>query len=293
MNSNFNFAIIALLCTCFLGVHAEISQTDGEVAKLWKELDELKAVLTENRLDLFNTRKELEGTKDVLAETRVRLEIMEKKEEKSTETLIETRRDLFRTQRDLMETKKLVERNKGLFDVIHTTNNQKRLLDSTDVLHQVQVDVQNLKANMAIVQSQVKTSQTPRIGFTSVISKDVVNLGDDQVIRFDIVYTNEGNDYNSQTGIFTCEIPGLYAFYVHTLAEPGKHLETVISKNLQTMAITYAYDKEAFSSGSNMAVMTLQSGDTVLVRSHGSLHSHNGSVIDFWYTSFSGFLVAP
>lgn len=119
MNSSFNFAIIALLCTCYLGVHAEISQTDGEVAKLWKELNELKAVLTENRLDLFNTRRELEGTKDVLAETRVRLEIMEKKEEKSTETLIETRRDLFRTQRDLMETKKLVERNKGLFDVIH------------------------------------------------------------------------------------------------------------------------------------------------------------------------------
>ncbi|XP_052075491.1 complement C1q-like protein 3 [Mytilus californianus] len=173
------------------------------------------------------------------------------------------------------------------------SNNQKRLLDATDILHQVQVDVQNLKANMATVQSQVKTSQTPRIGFTSTISKDVVNLGDNQVIRFDTVYTNEGGDYNHLTGIFTCEIPGLYAFYVHTLAEPGKHLETEITKNLRTMANTYAYDKEAFSSGSNMAVMILQKGDTVLVRSHGSAHSHNGSVIDYWYTSFSGFLIAP
>ncbi|CAC5385947.1 COL10A [Mytilus coruscus] len=293
MKCNFNFAIYALLCSCFLDVNAELSKADGGVSQLWKELNELKAVLTETRLDLFHTRRELKGTKDVLAETRVRLEIMEKKQEKTRETLMETSRDLVETQTDLKETKKLIDQNEGNINVIHKTNNLKRLIDSTDVLHQVQVDIQNLKANMATVQSQVKNSQTPIIGFTSTISKDVVNLGDNQVIRFDTVYTNEGGDYNNLTGIFTCEIPGLYAFYVHTLAEPGKHLETEITKNLKPMVYTYAYDKEAFSSGSNMAVMILQKGDAVLVRSHGSEHSHNGSVIDFWYTSFSGFLIAP
>jgi hypothetical protein len=55
--------------------------------------------------------------------------------------------------------------------------------------------------------------------------------GDNQVIVFDLVYTNLGNDYNHQTGIFTCSVQGLYAFYVHTLAEPGKHLETEITKS--------------------------------------------------------------
>ena len=74
-------------------------------------------------------------------------------------------------------------------------------------------------------------------------------------------------------------------------AEPGKHLETTISKNLNSMAYTYAFDKEYFSSGSNMAVMDLQKGDTVLVRSYGSEHSNTGAVIDFLYTSFSGFLI--
>ena len=130
-----------------------------------------------------------------------------------------------------------------------------------------------------------------KIGFTAVISKDVVNLGDNQVIVFDQVYTNLGNDYNHLTGIFTCSVQGLYAFYVHTLAEPGKHLETEITKNLNVMAQTYAYDKDFFSSGSNMAVIDLQKGDTVLVRSHGIYHDRNGAVMDFWYSSFSGFLI--
>ena len=133
--------------------------------------------------------------------------------------------------------------------------------------------------------------QSPKIGFTVALGQAVSNLGDNQVIVFDWVHTNVGNDYNPQTGVFTCRVPGLYVFYVHTLAEPGKHLETTISKNLHIMAYTYAFDKEYFSSGSNMAVMDLQKGDTVLIRSHGDQHDHVGSVIDASYTSFSGFLI--
>lgn len=39
-------------------------------------------------------------------------------------------------------------------------NDHKRLLDTTDELHQVQVDLQNLKVNMVAVQSQVKSSKS-------------------------------------------------------------------------------------------------------------------------------------
>ena len=57
------------------------------------------------------------------------------------------------------------------------------------------------------------------------------------------------------------------------------------------MANTYAYDKDSFFSGSNMAVIDLQKGDTVLIRSYGGRHSTTGAVIDLQYTSFSGFLI--
>ena len=133
--------------------------------------------------------------------------------------------------------------------------------------------------------------QSPKIGFTVALGQAVSNLGDNQVIVFDWVHTNVGNDYNPQTGVFTCRVPGLYVFYVHTLAERGKHLETTISKNLNIMAYTYAFDKEYYSSGSNMAVMDLQKGDTVLVKSNQHEHDHDGAVIDGSYTSFSGFLI--
>ncbi|VDI09007.1 Hypothetical predicted protein [Mytilus galloprovincialis] len=290
---DFKLVIYCFLCNCLSGIYADISGVNGDVSQIWKELNELKTVLLETRLDLSNTRKEFADSRKVLGQ-----ELANTKQ-----TLKDTRQDLAETKRELNEIKKVTYRSKAQFDEIHKGNDQKRFLDTANELHelqidmqnmhQLQVDVQNLKAKMAAVQLQVKISQTPRIGFTSTISQDVVNLGDNQVIRFDRVYTNEGSDYNSLTGIFTCEIPGLYAFYVHTLAEPGKHLETEITKNLQIMAYTYAKDKEAYSSGSNMAVMTLQKGDTVLVRSHGSQHDHNGSVIDSGYTSFSGFLIAP
>ncbi|XP_052074811.1 uncharacterized protein LOC127712415 [Mytilus californianus] len=282
MSYKFLLITYVFLCSCIPGITAGKREFGGDVSQLWNELRELKAVLSETRLDLHNTRTELGVTKDVLG----------KELEKTKQALVDTRQDLADTRRELDETKKWINVNNGQYNVIHTTNDRKRLIDSTDELHQVQVDLQNLKANLAAVKLQVKTSQIPRIGFTAVLSKDVSNLGDNQVIRFDTVYTNYGSDYNHQTGIFTCAIPGLYAFYVHTLANPGKHLETEITKNLQPMASTYAYDKDFYSSGSNMAVMALQIGDTVLVRSHGSEHDHAGSVIDYMYTSFSGFLIA-
>ena len=133
--------------------------------------------------------------------------------------------------------------------------------------------------------------QSPKVGFTAVLGQDVSNLGDNQIIVFDRVYTNVGNDYNPYTGVFTCRVPGFYVFYVHTLAEPGKHVETVMVKNQQVMAHTYAYDKEYFSSGSNMAVMDLQKGDTVVIKSNGHAHDHDGAILDYYYTSFSGFLI--
>ncbi|XP_071177458.1 uncharacterized protein [Mytilus edulis] len=283
---------------CIPCITAGKREFDGDASQLWNEFREIKAVLSETILDLHNTRTELGVAKDVLGkqlaktkqaliETKELLDIIGKKLDKTMEDLVHTRQDLADKGRELNETKKWINTTCFLL-----AKDDKRLLDTTDELHQVQADLQNLKVNMVAVQSQVKSSQVPRIGFTAVLGKDVSNLGDNQVILFDTVYTNEGSDYNPRTGVFTCEIPGLYTFYVHTLAEPGKHLETEIIKNLQHMASTYAYDKDFYSSGSNMAVMSLQIGDTVLVRSYGNGHDHNGSVIDYKYTSFSGFLIA-
>ncbi|KAH3751890.1 hypothetical protein DPMN_186495 [Dreissena polymorpha] len=33
-------------------------------------------------------------------------------------------------------------------------------------------------------------------------------------IKFTLVDTNVGNDYNNETGVFVCRIPGLYQFFV-------------------------------------------------------------------------------
>lgn len=47
------------------------------------------------------------------------------------------------------------------------------------------------------------------------------------------------------------------------------------------MAYTYAFDNEAYSSGSNMAVMSLNLGDKVSVLTNGAKRDLNGPILDF------------
>jgi len=39
-----------------------------------------------------------------------------------------------------------------------------------------------------------------------------LSIIDTKNVRFDTVLTNQGNDYNSSSGVFTCRIAGLYWF---------------------------------------------------------------------------------
>lgn len=95
---DFNLVTYFIFCSCLSGIYADISHVtggNGDVSQIWKELNELKAVLLETKLDLSNTRKELADT---------------------TETLIDTRQDLQETKRELNEIKRVAYKNIRQFD---------------------------------------------------------------------------------------------------------------------------------------------------------------------------------
>jgi len=107
-------------------------------------------------------------------------------------------------------------------------------------------------------------------------------------LEFNNVIFSEGPDYDRTTGTFRCVIPGVYVFSVTLLSYPNKYVEAVIVRNGNTLAYMYAYNDNHYGSGSNMAIVRLETGDRVWVRVNGANH-HSGTILYNTATTFSGF----
>ena len=111
-------------------------------------------------------------------------------------------------------------------------------------------------------------------------------------IKFATVSTNIGGHYNSNTGVYTCEHPGIYVFTVHLYKAPSSSVsnaQTYIKQNDANTIWTYC-DSSGNSDGgyyesSNTAVLHLNRGDRVNLGSGSVASTMN------YLTSFSGFLL--
>ena len=112
-------------------------------------------------------------------------------------------------------------------------------------------------------------------------------------IRFTHVFTNIGRQYNTTTGVFTCQFSGLYAFTLTIFKDRGESLAYCkIRKNGSNIVSAFT-DPDSNSdnglySGTNSAVLHLVHGDKVDVGDCSyltSIQSHDDT------SSFSGFLI--
>ncbi|KAG9272269.1 complement C1q tumor necrosis factor-related protein 2 [Astyanax mexicanus] len=109
-------------------------------------------------------------------------------------------------------------------------------------------------------------------------------------IRFERILMNEGNNYNTSSGKFTCTIPGVYYFtYDITLA--NKHLAIGLVHNGQYKIKTFDANTGNHDVASGSTVLRLQKGDQVWLQIFYS--EQNGLFFDpFWTDSlFTGFLI--
>ena len=109
--------------------------------------------------------------------------------------------------------------------------------------------------------------------------------GADEKIAYDDIFTNVGGGYSTQRNEFVCAEPGVYVFYANVWPLSGTACHLYIAKN--GIEITRVYgNHNAPSTGSNMAVLELEQGDTV------SVHRGSEACIlegDEPYNAFSGF----
>ncbi len=126
--------------------------------------------------------------------------------------------------------------------------------------------------------------------FTAQLTTPFPPVG--QPVVFNKILYNGNQNYNSQTGIFTCKIPGIYYFVYHVNCK-GNNVWVGLYRNNEPVMYTYdEYKKSYLDQASGSAVLPLQFGDTV----HIQLPSDQAAGLyagPYVHSSFSGYLLYP
>uniref|UniRef100_M3YBP6 Complement C1q like 1 n=1 Tax=Mustela putorius furo TaxID=9669 RepID=M3YBP6_MUSPF len=110
-----------------------------------------------------------------------------------------------------------------------------------------------------------------------------------EVLKFDDVVTNLGNNYDATSGKFTCNIPGTYFFTYHVLMRggDGTSMWADLCKNGQIRLRVTDADQN-YDYASNSVILHLDAGDEVFIKLDGG-KAHGGNSNK--YSTFSGFII--
>ncbi|XP_033747176.1 complement C1q tumor necrosis factor-related protein 4-like [Pecten maximus] len=149
-----------------------------------------------------------------------------------------------------------------------------------------ETDVQNVYRRVA-----PDHPTAPQVAFKARLTHTLTDVGPREIIEFDAVELNIGNDYNPATSVFTCDTPGLYAFHLAMMLKRHKYVELYFQKNGQTFHNFYLADDNFWGTGSTMSLIQLDRGDTVWVKS--DQYHPPGDLTHPNFCYFSGYLLYP
>ncbi|XP_028842065.1 C1q-related factor-like [Denticeps clupeoides] len=112
-----------------------------------------------------------------------------------------------------------------------------------------------------------------------------------EILKFDDVVTNLGNNYDGVSGKFICSVPGTYFFIYHVLMRggDGTSMWADLCKNGQVRASAIAQDADQnYDYASNSVILHLDAGDEVYIKLDGG-KAHGGN--NNKYSTFSGFIL--
>ncbi|XP_071804953.1 uncharacterized protein [Asterias amurensis] len=102
----------------------------------------------------------------------------------------------------------------------------------------------------------------------------------------ELLFSEEGTDFNLNNGTFTCNVPGVYVLmFSVNKSSSGSYLFVYLRKNGNAIVAGYVRDAGSHQV-SNSAVIPLHYGDQVHLAVYGSVYSSTNR-----YTSFTGFLL--
>ncbi|XP_028975498.1 C1q-related factor-like [Esox lucius] len=131
-------------------------------------------------------------------------------------------------------------------------------------------------------------STMPRVAFYAGLRNPQEGY---EVLKFDDVVTNLGDNYDGSLGKFTCKIPGTYFFIYNVLMRggDGTSMWADLLKNGLVRASAIAQDQDqSYDYASNSVILHLDAGDEVFIKLDGG-KAHGGNSNK--YSTFSGFIL--
>ena len=102
----------------------------------------------------------------------------------------------------------------------------------------------------------------------------------------ELLFSEEGTDFNLNNGTFTCNVPGVYVLmFSVNKSSSGSYLYVQLRKNGNSIVSGYVYDAGTHQVSSS-AVIPLHYEDQVHLAVEGQVYSNS-----YHYTSFTGFLL--
>ncbi|KAH9498150.1 Complement C1q-like protein 2 [Bulinus truncatus] len=133
-------------------------------------------------------------------------------------------------------------------------------------------------------------TQIQRPAFSAGLTTSV-NVSDHANVTYDRVWTNVGNGYDPNTGVFTVPVDGTYTFLYHALAEYDGFLWLDFYQNSKYISSAYAHVDSQYGATSNSVTLDAKKGDQMYITGHGSsiLYGLSKDV----YATFSGYMLFP
>ena len=129
--------------------------------------------------------------------------------------------------------------------------------------------------------------------FFARVSADLNNLPQTTTIVFDAIITNKGGAYNATSGKFTASVAGAYMFSWTVQNKDQSFMNAALFHNTDYIAVAQAdsYNSSYGDSGSNSAILDLQSMDTVHLEVWIGGNTDNHQVAGIGHSTFSGWLI--
>lgn len=112
--------------------------------------------------------------------------------------------------------------------------------------------------------------------------------GSETNFKFDKIWSNIGNGYDSSTGIFTAPRQGVYHFSAHAVSAMSKNFYFRLLHNIELTARSFLTG-DGYKTGILDVILDLKKGDSVSVDSVSRYIMHSDSDN---YATFSGYLIA-
>ena len=126
--------------------------------------------------------------------------------------------------------------------------------------------------------------------FTASVNSNPGSINSKKV-PFNNVFSRQGTEYDSTTGVYTAAEDGLYVFYVNIMVYYNKRCEGYISKDGRSVGKFLSDGSDAsggnYQMGGNMVVLNLVKGDKVWIQTNNCNYIYSAK-----YSTFAGFKIA-